>query len=294
MSETRDGQRYYDTSLPPENGIENKYLGRGGGRGSTEAPAEKMPMDKESEVMDADFGKVVKLVKEPETAELRYTDTVPLEEFRKQTIGIAGLGATGKAVATTLSVMGHKGLWGSDPDEVEMKNVGTQGWHERDIGQPKAEVLQDTLSNRRSTFIGNVYKFEDCFGGTGSVIPRRTTVFFCCVDTMRARIAIWNTLKAKHLLQGQKIWIESRIASRILRIMTIDLSDKESRKYYESTLYSDSSAFQGACTDRMTYYGAGIAAGLMVSQLVNWLNYGKVNMVDFMLETIGVGVTRIK
>ena len=228
-----------------------------------------------------------------ESPELRYTDTVPLQKFRKQTIGIAGLGATGKAVATTLSVMGHKGMWGSDPDEVEIKNLGTQGWHEKDIGEPKAEVLMDTLSNRRSTFIGKVYKFEDCFGD-GAAVPRSTTVFFCCVDTMRARVAIWNTLKSKHLLQGHKIWIESRIASRILRIMTIDLSDGAMRKYYESTLYSDSSAFQGACTDRMTYYGAGIAAGLMVSQLVNWLNYGNVNMVDFMLETIGVGVTRIK
>ena len=230
-----------------------------------------------------------------ESPELRYTDTVPLQKFRKQTIGIAGLGATGKAVATTLSVMGHKGMWGSDPDKVEIKNLGTQGWHEKDIGEPKAEVLMDTLSNRRSTFIGATDRFEKMFDPPELTKGyHRTTVFFCCVDTMRARVAIWNTLKSKHLLQGHKIWIESRIASRILRIMTIDLSDGAMRKYYESTLYSDSSAFQGACTDRMTYYGAGIAAGLMVSQLVNWLNYGKVNMVDFMLETIGVGVTRIK
>ena len=80
----------------------------------------------------------------------------------------------------------------------------------------------------------------------------------------------------------------------MIRIMTIDLSDGAMKRYYMSTLYSDESAFQGSCTDRMTYYGAGIAAGLMVSQLVNWLNYKTVPVVDFMIETAGMGITRIK
>lgn len=242
-------------------------------------------------------------VKEPETAEIRYKDAVPLDEFRAKTIGIAGLGATGKQVATILSVMGHKGVWGADPDKVEMKNLGTQGWSEQDIGEHKAAALMDSCSNRRSTFYGRVNKFEDCFSLPQAIVREDlamqammsgTDVFFCCVDTMQARTAIWQELKRKRLLQGPKLWVESRIVSRVIRIMTIDLGAMKEKEYYESTLYSDTEAFQGSCTDRMTYYGAGIAAGLMVSQLVNWLKYKQVTAVDFVIETAGMGITRIK
>jgi molybdopterin/thiamine biosynthesis adenylyltransferase len=233
----------------------------------------------------------------PETAELRFEGSVPLTSFRSKTIGIAGLGATGKQVAEILAVMGHKAMWGADPDKIELKNVGTQGWSERNEGYYKAEVLIQSLESRRSSFEGRVNRFESCFQSNDRnirTVPAKTDVFFCCVDTMRARSEIWSTLRRKRLLQGPKLWVESRIASRVIRIMTIDLSDATAKRYYESTLYSDSSAFQGSCTDRMTYYGAGIAAGLMVSQLVNWLNYNIVSSPDFMLETAGMGMTRIK
>ena len=232
----------------------------------------------------------VKPRKPEESADLRFEGSVPLEEFRSKTIGIAGLGAVGKQVAEILAVMGHKQMWGADPDKIELKNVGTQGWKEIDVGLHKSDVLISNLTTQRSRFIGYGYKFEDC----ADAHKKATSVFFCCVDTMRARHEIWEELKRKRLLQGPKIWIESRIASRVIRIITIDLSDGAMKKYYGKTLYSDESAFQGSCTDRMTYYGAGIAAGLMVSQLVNWLNYKSVSAVDFVLETAGMGITRIK
>jgi hypothetical protein len=230
-----------------------------------------------------------------ESAELRFKDTVPLQKFRRRTIGIAGLGATGKQVATILSVMGHKSVWGADPDKVELKNIGTQGWGPEDVGEYKAVVLQNSLRSRRSLFLGALSRFELMFSPPELTKGyQKTNVFFCCVDTMQARTAIWTELGRKGLLQGQKIWIESRIASRVIRIITIPLNDGAMKEYYESTLYGDSEAFQGSCTDRMTYYGAGIAAGLMVSQLVNWLNMGAVPASDFVLETVTMGAERIK
>jgi molybdopterin/thiamine biosynthesis adenylyltransferase len=236
--------------------------------------------------------------KEPrESAEVRFKDTVPLQKFNSRTIGIAGLGATGAQVARILAVMGHRGMWGADPDTIELKNVGTQGWSTGDIGAYKASVLRNSLSTRRSKFTGVEFKFEEYFQLVARAqIPMalKTDIFFCCVDTMRARETIWDTLKERRLLQGPKIWIDSRLASRVIRIIKIPLDTQIHRDYYESTLYSDTEAFQGACTDRMTYYGAGIAAGLMVSQLVNWLNYESVASMDFVLETVSMGVKRIK
>lgn len=233
--------------------------------------------------------------------DLRFRDTVPLKKFRGKTIAVAGLGATGKQVVQTLAVMGHKKMWGADPDRIERKNIGTQGWNAKNINSHKAHVIETLCCDNRSEFLGVVRRFEECFHSPianapyNREMPARTQVFFCCVDTMRARADIWRTLEGQGLLQGPKLWIDSRIASRVIRIITIDLNDGAMKEYYQNeTLYSDTEAFQGACTDRMTYYGASIAAGLMVCQLVNWLNYDTVPAVDFVVETASMGITRIK
>ena len=231
--------------------------------------------------------------------DLRFRDTVPLKKYRGKTIAVAGLGATGKQVVQTLAVMGHKKMWGADPDKIERKNIGTQGWNDNDIGEYKADVLSQTFDGGRAYFEGQPARFEGCYLSGPNWTPNpqmmKTSVYFCCVDTMRARADIWRTLEGQGLLQGPKLWIDSRIASRVIRIITIDLNDGAMKEYYQNeTLYSDTEAFQGACTDRMTYYGASIAAGLMVCQLVNWLNYDTVPAVDFLIETAGMGITRIK
>ena len=93
--------------------------------------------DKAQEIADNNRINMAPAEKVEESPELRYTDTVPLEKFRKQTIGIAGLGATGKAVATTLSVMGHKGMWGSDPMEWKSRIWAHRAGMRRILESPK-------------------------------------------------------------------------------------------------------------------------------------------------------------
>ena len=254
-----------------------------------------------------------------DAADLRFRDTVPLGLFRKKTIGIAGLGATGRHVALLLAAMGHKKLWGADPDKIEVKNIGTQGWAFRDIGEYKSDVLGLGLTGSLSRFAGFNIKFENVVDATYRA--SKTDIFFCCVDTMRAREAIWhkvvgsNNLCPTHGRRNQKgccvcdkirevagnlqgLWIDSRLASRVIRIITIPLADEKARAYYAKTLYTDAAAFQGSCTDRMTIYGAYVAAGLMVSQMVNWLKAQEAKQPipltrDFVIETITMGMTRI-
>jgi len=231
--------------------------------------------------------------KQKETADLRFKDSLPLQKYRGLTIGIAGLGAVGRQVAILLAAMGHKKLYGADPDKVELKNVGTQGWDRGDIRHHKAHILEHQLTTQDTTFSGFFWEFE-------KVLPKyllATDVFFCCVDKMQAREAIWQkvTMEAKtktafpttplypkENLQG--LWIDARMTTRVMRIITIPLADGAARDYYRQTLFSDTEAFDGSCTDRMTMYGACIAAGLMVSQLANWLN--EIPLVrDFIFET---------
>ena len=219
-----------------------------------------------------------------DSPDLRFKDTVPLRKFRSKVIGIAGLGAVGRHVAILLGVMGHKHLYGADPDKIELKNVGTQGWNSKDVGRDKAQLLADTVTGKRSAMVGATSKFEEQVEWINTM-----DVFFCCVDTMRARQDIWRrVLGSRTNLQG--LWLDSRMASRVIRIVAVDLSSQPDRAHYENSLYSDSEAFEGSCTDRMTVYGAYVAAGLMVSQMVNWLNGMLINK-DFVLETLAVSVT---
>lgn len=231
-----------------------------------------------------------------ETADMRFQGTLPLQKYRKLTIGIAGLGAVGRQVAILLAAMGHKKLYGADPDKVELKNVGTQGWDAYEIGRYKSDVITVNLNTRHSSFTGYPYKFEE--KGAIENYRGKTDVFFCCVDTMQARHAIWDvvtspTYKTQQISmhKGKKIprtlqglWIDSRMTTRIARVITVPLGNKKARAYYEKSLYTDEEAFQGVCTDRMTMYGACISAGLMVSQLANWLNEMPL-IRDFLLET---------
>lgn len=232
--------------------------------------------------------------KEPkETMDLRFKDSLPLQRFRGLTIGIAGLGAIGHQVATLLAGMGHKQLWGADFDKVELKNLGTQGWSYKDIGIYKCAVMQEDLTSKHSKFVGYNTKFEDA----PMLLKRDTQVFFCCVDNMAARHDIWGqitkpyvpiearenvTFLAPRSLNG--LYIDARMTPGVIRILTTDLGNEKARKYYETTLYRDNEAVEGACTDRMTIFGAYVAGGLMVSQLVNWLN-GIPLVGDFLFET---------
>lgn len=232
--------------------------------------------------------------KEPvETADLRFKESLPLQKYRKLTIGIAGLGAIGRQVAILLAAMGHKKLYGADPDKIELKNVGTQGWRQGDIGHYKSHILERDLGARISSFTGTNDKFEDLLKQF-QVRSMNMDVFFCCVDTMQARHAIWEAVTTRIVGDGPKweeprknlqgLWIDARMTTRVIRIITVPLADNGAKKYYAKTLYTDAEAFDGSCTDRMTMYGANIAAGLMVSQLANWLN--EVPLVtDFVFET---------
>jgi len=96
----------------------------------------------------------------------------------------------------------------------------------------------------------------------------------------------------RKLLNLQGLWLDSRMASRGIRIIAVDLSNQADRDHYSKTLFGDSDAFEARCTDQMTVYGAYIAAGLMVSQMVNWLNGTLINK-DFVMETLAVSVNNM-
>lgn len=206
-------------------------------------------------------------------SDMRYRDSVPLQLFRSLKIGIAGLGAVGRQVALLLATMGHKGLVGVDPDVVEAVNVGTQGWMPYEIGGMKALQMEHSIAHTN----GWAY-MEGIAGRFESIVPpviSDMSIIFCCVDSMSARKNIWSYVMrtwGNEEERTPRLFVDARVAARTVRILTVPTMDQTFISRYENTMYSDAEAYEGPCTDRMNVYTACIAAGLMVSQMVNWLN----------------------
>ncbi|KKK47535.1 hypothetical protein LCGC14_3154200, partial [marine sediment metagenome] len=196
--------------------------------------------------------KIDKIESNPPLVDERLAPIVPLDKFRQHTIAIGGLGATGKQVLSILNTMGHPNLVGSDPDVVEEVNLCTQGWSEGDIGQHKAYILSRFTTERRSPFAGSAWRFEHFLYDMMTVkadkymYRRGDTIIFSCVDTMRARVAIWEVvqkmMKEKRSLAVPRLFLDSRLSNGNIRIITVDLGNKDAVEFYDSTIYSDSEA----------------------------------------------------
>ncbi|MCA9117005.1 MAG: ThiF family adenylyltransferase [Planctomycetaceae bacterium] len=188
----------------------------------------------------------------------RQADLVPQERLRELGATVIGVGAVGRQVALQLTAIGVRQIGLIDFDTVEATNITTQGYRAGDIGCAKVEATAAAL--RQLDPDVEVRPVQDRFR------PRHETgeAVFCCVDSISARQAIWNS--AGHLCG---FWADGRMLGETIRVLTV--AGQEGREHYPATLFEQSEAFVGRCTARSTIYAASITAGLMVHQFTRWL-----------------------
>ncbi|MHC4093938.1 MAG: HesA/MoeB/ThiF family protein [Planctomycetota bacterium] len=188
----------------------------------------------------------------------RQSDLLPQELLRRHPVTVVGVGAIGRQVALQLAVMGVSPLTLIDPDLVETVNLGAQGFLEADLGTLKVDAT--------ARLIGQLN--PDVEVVTHGRRFRRSTdaaeVVLCCVDSIDTRGHIFEAVK-----ETARFFIDGRMSAEALRVLTV--SDAATLAHYPRTLFRSEEAYQGACTARTTYYGATIAAGLMVARLARWL-----------------------
>ena len=188
----------------------------------------------------------------------RQTDIVPRDRILDCKATVIGVGAIGRQVAIQLTAIGVPVLQLIDFDHVDLSNLATQGYMQKDLGRPKVdstakfcreinydlqvEVLFDRF--KRDTSIGNIV--------------------FCCVDSIESRKHIWNALKDQ-----VSVFIDGRMSAEVLRVLSV--YDEYSRQYYPQTLFAAREAYAGPCTAKSTIYCANIAAGFMLAQFTKYL-----------------------
>lgn len=195
---------------------------------------------------------------------LRQADVVPIDKLKDMDITVVGCGAIGRQVALQMAVVGAKRLRLVDFDTVEMHNMGSQGFKEASLGLYKTvvtgkECMEISKDIELCTIQEKIGKIPDEWG---------TSIVFCCVDSMAGRKKIFNSCKKSSTV---KYFVDGRMGGESMRILFVNMDDKDNVKHYGKTLFKDEEGLEEACTRRSTYYCSNIAAGLMVSSLVKEL-----------------------
>jgi molybdopterin-synthase adenylyltransferase len=189
----------------------------------------------------------------------RQAGLVPQWRLESLAIDVIGVGAICRQVALQLAALGARKLRLFDFDVVELTNVTSQCYSQRDdIGAQKVQATRRTLLSIDPAIhievIADRYRPEH---GTSEAV-------FCCVDSISARKAIWRSVRDKC-----EFWCDGRMLGEVCRIVTV--AGAAGHDCYSKSLFPQAEAQAGSCTSRSTIYCANIAAGLMLHQFARWL-----------------------
>ena len=210
----------------------------------------------------------------------RQADIVPRERILDCKATVIGVGAIGRQAAIQLTAIGVPHLQLVDFDHVEISNLATQGYMQKDLERPKVDVTAGFV--REINYDLHVEVLLDRF-------KRSTPVgncVFCCVDSITTRRHIWDAVRDK-----VNFFCDGRMSAEVLRVITA--CDEKSREYYPQTLFTAEQAHTGPCTAKTTIYCANIAAGFMLAQFTKYLRMLPVDpdiQINLLASEINVGV----
>ena len=209
----------------------------------------------------------------------RQADIVPRERIMDCKATVIGIGAIGRQVAIQLTAIGVPHIQLIDFDTVEISNLATQGYMQKDLKRPKTDVTAEFCRE-----INNDLQVEVVLDKFKRSTPVGNCVF-CCVDSITTRKHIWDAIKDK-----VNFFVDGRMSAEVLRVITA--CDEKSREYYPQTLFMAEQAHVGPCTAKTTIYCANIAAGFMLAQFTKYLRLLPVDpdiQVNLLASEINVG-----
>jgi sulfur carrier protein ThiS adenylyltransferase len=197
--------------------------------------------------------------------DIRQRDIVPPQKLAACHIVILGVGAIGRQVALQLAAVGAGSIELFDHDTVNVENLAPQAYWPRDIGRLKVDATAEAcrLINPDVKLVLHPERFRRSSARLIGEAVRQLAIF-CCVDSISTRSLAWDALKDR-----AAFFVDGRMNAEVTRVLASDQPASDS--YYATTLFAEAEAYAGSCTSRSTIYGAGIAAGLMLSQFTRWL-----------------------
>lgn len=177
-------------------------------------------------------------------------------------VTIVGGGSVGSEVALLLASLGVPEFTVIDGDAVESHNLPMSFvFQPADLGRFKAEAIRDHARVKSGT---NVRAITTMYDGTqvfraGSVVAS--------VDTMEARIAIWEAVKGNPNID---LLVDTRIHEHRLTVFAIRPNDLKDQAFYEKFLYPSSTTKKPMCGAHGVAYVTAIVAGLAARALTGF------------------------
>ncbi len=165
----------------------------------------------------------------------RQADIVPRQRILDCKATVIGVGAIGRQVAIQLTAIGVPVLQLIDFDSVDISNLATQGYMQKDLKRPKVDVTAEFVRE-----INHDLQVEIVLDRFKRTTPVGNCVFVC-VDKIEARRHIWQALKDK-----VNFLVDGRMRGEVMRVITA--CDEQSRKYYPQTLFTSQEAHTASDT----------------------------------------------
>lgn len=173
---------------------------------------------------------------------------------------LIGCGGIGSPTAVIAAKMGVPEITLIDDDHVDEHNLPNQFYRHEDLTEPKVRALADIISK---------FSLTKCYPEIMRVTAESylSGVVLSGVDSMAARIAIWDAVKRQK--ENIPIYIEGRMLRETFIINTVQPSimSDEDVSWYESTMCPDSEAVDGPCTERAVAYNSFAIGSLIALQI---------------------------
>ena len=204
----------------------------------------------------------------------RQTSILPVDKLQEISLLIVGVGAIGRPTSLLASATGFGSIGICDPDTVEPHNLAAQGYKESDVGRKKVIALSSEMeaTNSETRYIHLVREFDETmFDQVLDVSPavgrNRKLVVISCVDSIDVRKEIWEAA-SKH--SSLELFLDARMSGPVLQVYGAQ-KGWSSFAYYPTSLFPSDEAFQAPCSARSMLYPCYTIAGMLVSQISNWM-----------------------
>ena len=181
-------------------------------------------------------------------------------------VTLIGVGEVGSQVAVMLAKIGVQYLTVFDADAVESHNVPMSAYRKTcDLGKLKVVALAEIIfeqSELRITGIPKMYVGEKL---RGSVVA--------CVDTMEARMCIWDQVKMN---PNVDVFVDTRMVAELISVFAINPCDPDDIAYYEHFLYPSNVTRQPTCGRHGIVYVSAAAAVAVCANLTRKWSTGNV------------------
>jgi len=178
-------------------------------------------------------------------------------------INVVGCGGIGSNLILPLAKMGIPELHLWDPDEVEDHNIPSQLYRPSDIGAKKVDIAKQILES---------FEVDTTIVTHAEAVCANTQlegVVISGVDSMRARQAIWEAVKANFV--AIPLLMDGRIGGEQLELITLSPSDFDAVNAYEhDDLFDDEDALPLPCAARTTVFTPMVLGGLMLANLAHF------------------------